>query len=99
MWINAPIDINVSKNPELSKIYFLGFAEKETRVKVIENHIDELKKMLSELDKICNEGATIAGENQNNDIFYFQLQTATYGRDLIEFNIEWYDRLLKNIKR
>ena len=55
--------------------------------------------MLSELDKICNEGATIAGENQNNDIFYFQLQTATYGRDLIEFNIEWYDRLLKNIKR
>lgn len=99
LWINAPIDINVSKNPELSKIYFLGFAEKETRVKVIENHIDELKKMLSELDKICNEGATIAGENQNNDIFYFQLQTATYGRDLIEFNIEWYDRLLKNIKR
>ena len=35
LWINAPIDINVSKNPELSKIYFLGFAEKETRVKVI----------------------------------------------------------------
>jgi len=39
----------------------------------------------------------MACENQSNDIFYFQLQTATYGRDLIEFNIEWYERLLKNI--
>ncbi len=54
--------------------------------------------MLCDLNKICNDGKMLSNENQNNDIFYFQLQTATYGRDLIKFNIKWYSRLLKNIK-
>lgn len=39
IWLNSPIDNGSAKNPELSKIYFWGFAEKETRIKVIENHI------------------------------------------------------------
>ncbi len=97
-WLNSPIDNGASKNPELSKIYFFGFTEKEARIKLIENYITELNKMLSDLTKICNEGAKLSSENQDNDIFYFQLQTAKYGRDLTEFNIEWYSRLLKNIK-
>ncbi|MCI8735141.1 MAG: PadR family transcriptional regulator [Clostridia bacterium] len=97
-WLNSPIDNGSAKNPELSKIYFLGFAEKETRIKLIESHIADLKKIRLDLEKICNEGATLASEIQNNDILYFQLQTATYGRDLMKFNIEWYNRLLKNVK-
>ena len=97
-WLNSPVDNGAAKNPELSKIYFLGFAEKETRIKLIENHIADLEKTRLDLEKICNEGATLSSENQNNDIFYFQLQTATYGRDLMQFNIEWYNRLLKNIR-
>lgn len=97
-WLNSPIDNGAAKNPELSKIYFLGFAEKETRIKLIESHIAGLKKTCLDLEKICNEGSTLASEIQNNDILYYQLQTATYGRDLMKFNIEWYNRLLKNIK-
>lgn len=97
-WLISPIDSYAAKNPELSKIYFLGFAEKETRIKLIKNHIADLKTMLCDLNKICNDGKMLSNENQNNDIFYFQLQTATYGRDLIKFNIKWYSRLLKNIK-
>ena len=97
-WLCRPIDNGATKNPEPSKIYFLGFAEKETRLKLIENHIDGLKKMLSDLEKICDDGATLFGENKDNDIFRYQLQTAIYGRDLMKFNIEWYNRLLKNIE-
>ncbi len=97
-WLISPIDNDAAKNPELSKIYFLGFAEKETRLKLIKNLIADLKTMLCDLEKICNDGIMLSNENQNNDIFYFQLQTATYGRDLIKFNIKWYSRLLKNIK-
>jgi len=97
-WLISPIDSYAVKNPELSKIYFLGFAEKETRIKLIKNHIADLKTMLCDLNKICYDGKMLSNENQNNDIFYFQLQTATYGRDLIKFNIKWYSRLLKNIK-
>lgn len=97
-WLNSPINNGSAKNPELSKIYFLGFAEKETRIKLIESHIAGLKKIRLDLEKICNEGATLASEIQNNDILYYQLQTATYGRDLMKFNIEWYNRLLKKVK-
>lgn len=97
-WLISPIDNDAAKNPELSKIYFLGFAEKETRLKLIKNLIADLRTMLYDLEKICNDGIMLSNENQNNDIFYFQLQTATYGRDLIKFNIKWYSRLLKNIK-
>lgn len=97
-WLISPIDKDAAKNPELSKIYFLGFAEKDTRIKLIKNHIADLKTMLCDLYKICNDGIMLSNENHNNDIFYFQLQTATYGRDLIKFNIKWYSRLLKNIK-
>ena len=97
-WLNSAVDNGTAKNPELSKIYFLGFTEKESRIKLIENHIAYLKNKRSDLEKICHEGLALSSENQNNDIFYFQLQTATYGLDSVNFNIEWYDRLLKNIK-
>lgn len=97
-WVNAPIGSCAPKNPELSKIYFLGLAEKETRIVTIEKHIAELKKLLSELERICAEGESLSVENRNNDIFRYQLQTANYGRDLTKFNIEWYAALLKNIK-
>ncbi len=98
LWVNSSIDIGNAKNPELSKIYFMGLAEKETRIKLIEKHIDDLKIVYSDLEKICSEGDVLSNEMQENEIFYFQLQTAKYGRDLMKFNIEWYKKLLKNIK-
>ncbi|MDE6867832.1 MAG: PadR family transcriptional regulator [Clostridia bacterium] len=97
-WINSPIDNSAAKNPELTKIYFMGFSDKESRAKVIENHIADLKKTYSVLEKICDDGEKIASKMQENDILFYQLQTAKYGRDLMKFNIEWYTGLLKNTK-
>ena len=97
-WLKSPVDNGTAKNPELTKIYFLGFAEKETRIELIENHIKDLEEIYLLLEKIRNEGEMLTKENQDNDILRFQLQTATYGHDLMKFNIEWYNRLLKSIK-
>ncbi len=97
-WLSSPINIGAAKNPELSKVYFLGFADREARIKLIESHIDDLNRLHADLDKICSDGAMLSMENQDNDIYYYQLQTATYGRDLMRFNIEWYNRLLADIK-
>lgn len=97
-WVNSPIDNVMAKNPELSKIYFMGFAGKEIRIKIIEKQIDNLRKMCSDLEKICEEGELLLTEMQKNDIFYYQLQTARYGRDLLKFNMEWHSNLLKTIK-
>ncbi len=97
-WLGSPINIGAAKNPELSKVYFLGLAEREARIKLIESHIRALTGMQADLEKVCNDGAMLSKENQDNDIFYYQLQTAVYGRDLMRFNIEWYNRLLADIK-
>lgn len=97
VWLNSPIDDSANKNPELSKIYFMGFAEKPVRIKLIEQHLAHLKKMHSDLEKICKEGEERSNEMYGNEIFRYQLHTAIYGRDLMAFNIGWYSRLLKNI--
>ena len=98
-WVNSPFENNASKNPELTKIYFMGFSAQENRVNLIENHINELIKIHSELDVICKNGKSMSAELQDNEILYYQLQTAIYGRDLMQFNIEWYSNLLKNIRK
>ncbi|MCH5152457.1 MAG: PadR family transcriptional regulator [Clostridiales bacterium] len=98
LWINSPIN-NSAKNPELAKIYFMGFSEKENRVHLIENHLKGLRKLYLELQVICEDGERLSTELQNNEIAYYQLQTARYGRDLMKFNIDWYSRLLKEIRK
>lgn len=98
LWLNSPIDSNTSKNPELTKIYFMGFSEKETRIKLIENRIADMQKIHSDLDEICQEGEQLLNEMQNNDILFYQLQTVKYGCDFMRFNIEWYNRLLEIIR-
>lgn len=97
VWVNSPVNKDTAKNPELSKIYFMGFVEKELRAKLIEKHISDLKSILYNLERICSEGERLSGEAEKNDILFYQLQTARYGRDIIQFNIDWYKRLLKDI--
>lgn len=97
-WVNSAIESNAGKNPELAKIYFMGFCEQENRIKVIENYVNDLRKVYAELEQICQEGEKMPAELQDNDIAYYQMQTAKYGRDFMKFNIDWYTRLLKNIR-
>lgn len=97
IWLNSPIDIGAAKNPELSKIYFMGFADKANCIKLIEQYLNDLQKCYFELRTICNDGEILSKEIKNNDIFFYQLQTAMYGRDVMKFNIDWYTQLLKNI--
>ena len=97
-WVNSPVESGSPKNPELAKIYFMGFSENANRISVIENHINELRKTHSELNKICEYSKSLSTELQENEILFYQLQTAVYGRDLMQFNIDWYTDLLKKIR-
>lgn len=94
VWINGFIDCGAPKNPELTKIYFMGFAKKDSRIKTLENYVAKMKITHQELVHICNEGEKLQITENRNDILFFQLQTAKYGRDIMKFNIEWYERLL-----
>lgn len=98
-WVNSPVEIQNAKNPELTKIYFMGFANKEKRISAIEKYISQLEEQYETLTIICEEADNIkASTKEEQDIIFYQFATARYGRDFIKFNIEWYKNLLNEIR-
>ncbi len=95
-WINTPMSIQNSKNPELAKLYFMGFSEEENRAEILERYISHLKEQYNALDIICKDGEKIIKSDELKDIGFYQLAAARYGRDFMLFNIEWYQKLLNN---
>ncbi|HHX69684.1 MAG TPA: PadR family transcriptional regulator [Gallicola sp.] len=93
-WINTPITGQISKHPELTKIYFLGYSTPENRIKIIEEHIQQLTQQYEILKAICEDGQNIKVNPKHKDIVYYQLATARYGRDQAKFTIKWYKDLL-----
>lgn len=96
-WINSPMSIQNSKNPELAKLYFMGFSAGEKREEILEKHISQLKEQYCALDFICEEGKNARIPDDYKDIGFYQLAAARYGRDLMQFNIEWYQKLLNEM--
>ncbi len=88
------MSIQNSKNPELAKLYFMGFSAEENRAEILERYISQLKEQYHALDTICKNGENISNSNELKDIGFYQLATARYGRDFILFNIGWYQKLL-----
>lgn len=104
-WVNAPIEAKALKNPELTKLYFLGFASPEKREAGIRAHLAQLEERHHALDALCQEGDAMVSETEAQtteaegaDILRYQLAAARYGRDFMSFNIVWYQQLLKEIK-
>lgn len=98
-WVNAPFENVNIKSPELVKVYFMGFADKTLRIKSIESYIELLKGQYEVLCSICEDGENFKIPKEGSDIFKYQLVTAQYGRDLLKFNIDWYESLLSEMRR
>lgn len=97
-WINSPIEEQSPKSPELAKVYFMGFSEKQNRETSIRQHLVFLKEQYNVLTAICEEAETIKVSEEQKDILNYQLVTALYGRDLIKFNIDWFENLLRKMR-
>lgn len=93
-WINAPIEQQGVKNPELAKVYFMGFSDKKSREENIRAHISYLREQYRTLQIICEEAEHVEISPEHQDILTYQLAAARYGRDFMKFNIEWYENLL-----
>jgi len=90
-WINTPIEEQSPRNPELAKIYFMGFSDKENRETTIRKHLRFLEEQYNALAVICEEGKNIEIPEEHKDILNYQLASALYGRDIIKFNIDWFE--------
>lgn len=97
-WINAPIEKQNPKSPELAKVYFMGFSDKKNRENSIRQHVVYLKEQYAALEVICKEAENVDIPKEHMDIFNYQLVSALYGKDLIKFNINWFEGLLKKMR-
>lgn len=97
-WINTPIEEQSPKSPELAKVYFMGFSDKKNRETSIQQHLMFLNEQYNVLTAICEEAENIEISEKHKDIFNYQLVSALYGKDLIKFNIDWFESLLRKMR-
>ena len=97
-WLSTPMEIHSSKNPELAKLYFMGFSTKEKREAVLQEYVSKLKEQYDILNAICKEAENVKVLDENKDILHYQLTAALYGKDFMKFNIDWYQKLLDEIR-
>lgn len=97
-WLSTPMEIQSSKNPELAKLYFMGFSTKEKREAVLQEYVSKLKEQYDILNAICKEAENVKIPDENKAILHYQLTAARYGKDFMKFNIEWYQKLLDEIR-
>lgn len=96
-WINAPIESQNIKNPELAKIYFFGFSAPENRAGLLEKYLNHLRDQYHALSMICEDADKMTAPKECQSILFYQIAAARYGKDLMKFQIEWYENLLRDI--
>lgn len=76
-WVSTPMEIQSSKNPELAKLYFMGFSTKEKREVGLQEYISKLKEQYDVLNAICKEAENVKVSDNNKDIFHYQFAAAS----------------------
>lgn len=102
-WVSRPMQAGKAKNMELSRLFFLGLAEPETRRAAIRDYIRQMEEMCSTLEAIRQRFEQIQNDplpqGQNwPDILRFQAYTIEYGIAAAQFELNWYRRLLAELE-
>ena len=66
-WVSTPMEIQSSKNPELAKLYFMGFSTKEKREVGLQEYISKLKEQYDVLNAICKEAENVKVPDEDKD--------------------------------
>lgn len=99
-WIQNPMQTEKVKNMELSKLFFLGFAEKEQRKAAISGYISQLEAAKNNLLSIKKSFEKMdLSLDALQDVFCYQHYTLEYGIASAEFEISWYRQLLKKMEK
>jgi PadR family transcriptional regulator AphA len=97
-WLSADIEAEKVKDPGLTRLYFLGLAPCDERIRVLEAHIEKLRRTLDALDSIHQQSVDTDSPPGLEDVRRFQMFTLDYGRAFYTFNIAWYQNLLETLK-
>ena len=101
-WVSEPMQADKVKNMELSRMFFLGLAQPEERVRAIEGYLCQLSGTKAVLNAIqerfhqVQQSGLPAGQDWVQ-VFRFQEYTIRYGIAAAEFEHAWYTQLLKEM--
>ena len=98
-WVSSPMETETAKNPELGKLYFMGFSDPRTRCRNIRCTIENLKKVHGILSAIVEDGTHMEVPPEAREILHYQLASARFGRDSMKFQMDWYEAFLKEEER
>lgn len=96
-WVNSDFSLDANKNSEMTKFYFMGLSNKETRKERLDKHIENLKKAYDALSVVYEEGKKKLSTIENNDVFLYQLYTVKYGMDSALFQLKWFEESMNEI--
>lgn len=103
-WVQSPMQSEKVKNMELSKLFFLGIAPENSRKEMINQYISQLTTMKNtllslkkEFNKVKSNTLSETNEQRLCDVLEYQTYTLDYGLAAIEFEMDWYTKLLKRI--
>lgn len=98
-WVNDPMKAMGEKHPELAKLYFMGFSAPKLREENIRALLSELEENYAVLCAICSQGESMEVPPEAREILHYQLASARFGRDLMQFQIGWYREFLREEAR
>lgn len=98
-WLASDIEAEKVKDPALTRLYFMGLADPQERLRVLEAHLQNLRQTLNQLEVIHQQSAHLHIPPDLQAVAKFQLLTLRYGRDFYAFNIRWYETLLEALKQ
>jgi len=98
-WLVSEIEEEKVKDPALTRLYFLGLAPAEERIRTLEAHVQRLRQLLGQLDSLHQQTASLDIAPELQTIAKFQMLTLQYGREFYAFNIRWYENLLADLKQ
>ena len=97
-WVATPMQTRKVKNMELSKLFFLGFAEQHQQMNAIQQYIHQLTDTRNTLVLLQKQFQTTTTHTLEHLKVYWNL-TLQYGIDSAEFEIQWYSNVLNTMKQ
>ncbi len=98
-WLGSEIEIVKVKEPALTRLYFMGFASDNERIRVLEEHISILRDVLNTLELIKNQSAGLQAPEGMEVVQSFQRLTLDYGIAFYKFNITWFQTLIESLRK
>lgn len=94
-WVEQPMIPGKTKNMELSKLFFMNTISKEKRITLIDEYLSALHEERSYLEKIAKTSFNDADEAMNDSQFI----TLQYGIELTLFEINFFEKVKRNLKK